>query len=219
MRILFLFLVLTFLFSVAVSAQVQVSKEPRHHNVFENEWVRILDVHLQPGDTSLYHKHSTPSIFLILSNTRTGSQTVIEPRSRNFNKEAIWFEGFYDTPRVHRVWNEDKVPFHTIDIELPHKPTVKLPPPITNPGVTLLFDEKPVRGYKVKVGPGYELNLPAHSSPLVIVGLSGWPSIARVNNKTFEEKGSWIFVPAGKAVRFENQKSTTEVDFALFELR
>lgn len=207
-----------FLLSVAVSAQVQVSKEPRHHNVFENEWVRILDVHLQPGDTSLYHKHSTPSIFLILSNTKTGSQTVVEPRSRNFNKEAIWFEGFYDTPRIHRVWNEDKTPFHTIDIELPHKPTAKLPPPITHAAFSLLFDEKPVRGYRVKVGASATISLPARPTPMVIVGLSEYPAISRVNGKTFEDKGSWLYVPAGKAVEFENSKPG-EVEFALFELR
>jgi hypothetical protein len=32
-----------------------VRNEPRHHNVFENEFARILDVYLAPGDTTLYH--------------------------------------------------------------------------------------------------------------------------------------------------------------------
>src|SRR5271154_5328225 len=58
---------------------IPVSMEPRHHNIFENKWVRILDVHIPPGDTSLFHKHETPSVFLVLSNTKTGSEVIIEP--------------------------------------------------------------------------------------------------------------------------------------------
>src|SRR3977135_1689830 len=60
-------------------AQIPVSKEPRHHNVFENAWVRILDVRIPPADTSLFHKHEIPSVFLVLSNTKTGSEVIIEP--------------------------------------------------------------------------------------------------------------------------------------------
>src|SRR5688572_32749047 len=60
--------------SILVSAQVQVRDEPRHHNVFENEFVRILDVHLGPKDTTLYHLHNTPSVFIIFTNTNVGSQ-------------------------------------------------------------------------------------------------------------------------------------------------
>src|SRR5882762_10137388 len=89
------------------SAQIQVSQEPRHHNVFENAWVRVLDVHIPPGDTSLIHKHSTPSVFMILSNTKTGSEVIVEPEKPSFNDGHIWFEGFYTTPRIHRVWNSD----------------------------------------------------------------------------------------------------------------
>lgn len=33
----------------AAQAQIQVSKEPRHHNVFENKMVRVLDVRIPPG--------------------------------------------------------------------------------------------------------------------------------------------------------------------------
>src|SRR5215475_8061503 len=103
-------------------SQVQVSEEPRHHKVLANEWVRVLDVHIPPHDTTQMHKHSTPSVFLILSNTKTGSQVVVEPAKTSFADGNIWFESFQDKPRIHRVWNEDTVEFHVMDIELPHPP-------------------------------------------------------------------------------------------------
>ena len=50
--------------SFVLTAQVQVSKEPRHKKVLENKYIRLLDVNIPPGDTSLFHIHSTPSVFL-----------------------------------------------------------------------------------------------------------------------------------------------------------
>ncbi|HEY4285891.1 MAG TPA: hypothetical protein VGN00_02220 [Puia sp.] len=204
---------------VDTSKVIQVRKEPRHHDVLDNGWVRILDVHIPPGDTSLYHKHSTPSIFLVLGNTRTGSQTIVEPRHRTFSTEGLWYEDFTDTPRIHRVWNEDKVPFHTIDIELPHKPTGKAGPVVSDPAFTLLFDEKPARGYRVTVARGHGVELAARPTPLVVVGLVKTASIAQVNNKPFKSKGDYLFLPAGQRLVIKNNKSTEQEQFAVFELK
>ncbi|WP_431215377.1 hypothetical protein ACQ86N_12155 [Puia sp. P3] len=33
---------------------MQVRREPRHHDVVDNQWVRILDVRLPPGDTTFF---------------------------------------------------------------------------------------------------------------------------------------------------------------------
>jgi len=51
-----------------VTAQVQVSKEPMHKKVLENKFIRLMNVWLQPGDTTMFHIHSTPSVFLHFSN-------------------------------------------------------------------------------------------------------------------------------------------------------
>ena len=37
---------------------VAVRDEPRHRRRFENEFVRVYDVLVPPGDTTLYHHHS-----------------------------------------------------------------------------------------------------------------------------------------------------------------
>ena len=104
-------------------AQVPVSMEPRHHKVFENEYVRVLDVHIVPGDTSLFHKHELPSVFIVLSNAKTGSELISEGTMTNapVTYGNIWFDGFYSKPRIHRVWNNDTVEFHVMDIELLNK--------------------------------------------------------------------------------------------------
>jgi hypothetical protein len=45
-----------------LSGQVPVHEEPRHHLVFQNKEIRILNVLVPPGDTTQYHIHTTPSL-------------------------------------------------------------------------------------------------------------------------------------------------------------
>jgi hypothetical protein len=204
--------------------QIQVSEEPRHHKVFENAWVRILDVHIPPGDTSLFHKHSTPSVFFILSKTKTGSEVIVEPKKLNLQNGNIWFEGFYDKPRIHRVWNSDTVEFHVIDMELLNtvsgtagqsKASTK---PLDIPSVNLMFDEKPVRGYQMVLPAHASLRIPGRTAPFVIVGLSDATGDLSVNKKPFSKKGDYLFIPSGDEISIVN-KSGKEESFALIELK
>ena len=212
------------LFALNGSAQIQVSQEPCHHNVFENDWVRILDVHIPPHDTSLMHKHSTPSVFMVLSNTKTGSQTLIEPGKPSFANGNIWFEGFYDTPRIHRVWNEDTVEFHVIDMELLHTPASNAHEIPAIPFSKELFNVKPVQAFRVTMPPGKSFTLAALNFPVVVVGLSGpvangpGPS-AMVNDKPFTKKGDFLFLPANSSLlTISNNSGTAEAQFAVFVL-
>jgi len=196
---------------------MQVRKEPRHHDVVDNQWVRILDVRLPPGDTTFYHKHSTPSVFLVLGNTKTGSQTLIEPRHRTFDKEDIWFEDFTDTPRIHRVWNADKVPFHTIDIELPHQPGADFQG-VDITGAELLFDAKSVLAFRMKTAAHIAFSLKTAPCPFVVVLLSGNGAEASVSNKQLKAKGDFAFIAPGQPLTINNT-GATEAQFAVFEIK
>ena len=60
----YFYVIIVFCFSNNVFAQPAVRNEPRHHNVFENDYIRVLDVYLAPDDTTQYHIHATPSVFI-----------------------------------------------------------------------------------------------------------------------------------------------------------
>lgn len=213
-----LFLAMAMLLAFNCSAQIQVSQEPRHHNVCENEWVRILDVHIPPHDTTLMHKHSTPSVFMVLSNTKTGSQVLLEPGKPSFADGNIWFESFADTPRIHRVWNEDTVEFHVIDMELLHTPSSTAHQTPSIPFSKELFDVKPVQAFRVRLPPGGSFTRAFISDPIVIVGLTG-PASATVNDKPFTKKGDFLFVPAdAPQLTVCNHSNTAEAQFAVFVL-
>ncbi len=112
-------LILVLLCSTFAGAQVQVSKEPRHKPVLKNKYIRLLDVWLQPGDTTLFHIHSTPSVFIELSDAVISAQV----KGGDWLKDQsvagkAWYRSFSPDALVHRVANLDTVPFHVNDIEI-----------------------------------------------------------------------------------------------------
>jgi len=155
--------------SLFVTAQIHVRDEPRHHNVFENEFARILDVYLAPGDTTLYHLHNTPSVFIVFTNTNVGSQLIGKQSQKGAN---ITGEVSYDnlnTPRTHRVWNEDTSWFHVMDIELTSTKQRKNIPVLQKHVLKLLFNEHQVIGYSLNLNRGNTLELPASANGYLIV--------------------------------------------------
>jgi hypothetical protein len=212
-------------------AQVPVSQEPRHHDVFENSHVRLLDVHIPPGDTSQIHIHSTPSVFLVLNQVRTGSQVISEEdHSKSPVKvyENLWFEGFYLQPRIHRVWNRDTVEFHVMDIELPNKNYIVIDPPILQKGFIYLFDEKPVRAYRLKLIPGQNITISSRKADILMIRLTDMSGPVRTNEKVYRErntngmvlgkKGDFTYYRSGSTIEIKNEGSGN-TEFAFFELR
>ena len=57
-------------------AQVPVREEPHHKPVLENDYVRLLDVHIKPGDTTLYHIHAAPSVIVHITKSTIGIQVM-----------------------------------------------------------------------------------------------------------------------------------------------
>lgn len=118
-KIRFLLFFTLSILSLKASGQVLVRLEPRHKNILENKYFRLLDVHIAPGDTSLFHIHSTPSFFLIFTSNKVGVQIEGQEwtQSQNIAGES-WYESFLNDSLIHRVTNCDSIPFHVTDIEI-----------------------------------------------------------------------------------------------------
>src|SRR3954471_12338639 len=187
-------------FFCSAQTVMPVKDEPRHHNVFENSFVRVLDVRIKPGDTSLFHKHATPSVFIVLHPVKTGSEVKVEEQKATALSSpdpSITFEGFYKSPRIHRVWNEDTARFHVMDIEILSKGGHAVSTPIQQDGFKLLFDEQPVRAYRLTLQGGTNTQV-QRQNPLLIVGLTDAAQPLSVNSKSFSKEGDFLFVPAGE---------------------
>ena len=168
----YLFINFIILCPLILTAQVPVRDEPRHHNVFENESVRILDAYIAPKDTTQYHLHNTPSVFIILANCKVSSQLWGgQPQSGANLSGTISYDSM-NTPRNHRVWNEDTVWFHVMDIELTAKTFNNRLRPLNNKSLNLIFNDQAAIGYKVKLPAQGKLLLPSSQAGYLLVSLS-----------------------------------------------
>ncbi len=202
-------------------AQIPVSQEPRHHKILENDHLRLLDVHIPPGDTSMIHIHATPSVFVVLNNVKTGSQVISEEdhsKSPIPHFGNIWFEGFYEKPRIHRVWNSDSAEFHVMDIELTNKNYITIDGPIKQAPFTFLFDEKPVRAYRLDLQPAANISILPDRADILIIQLTDSDGSIHVNEKEFHKKGDFLYINSGVKLEIKNS-GNEKTTFAFFELK
>jgi len=102
------------------SEPVPVEQEPHHRWIFENQYVRVLDVVLAPGESTLFHTHSHDSIAVRLTDSKVQEQPAggeWRPASRVQPGDSRYMEGT-NKPYTHRVKNVGNTPFHVIDVEL-----------------------------------------------------------------------------------------------------
>jgi quercetin dioxygenase-like cupin family protein len=99
-----------------VSALVPVGSEGHHHFKLENEYARVFDVLVPPGDSTLYHIHSNDYAYVSLSNVSLKAQILgAQPIDLILrNGEVRYTRG----PITHMVSNPDATPFRNITVEI-----------------------------------------------------------------------------------------------------
>jgi hypothetical protein len=95
---------------------VEITSEPSHHLVFQNEYVRVFDVTVGPHATTLVHKHNHDYLFVTLGDSDVVSVRPGEkPVALKLKDGEVRF-----TPGnfAHAAINQADRPFHNITIEL-----------------------------------------------------------------------------------------------------
>jgi len=208
-------------YSLFTTAQIQVRDEPRHHNVFENDFARILDVYLAPGDTTLYHLHNTPSVFIVFTNTNVGSQLIGKQSQKGAN---ITGEVSYDnlnTPRNHRVWNEDTSWFHVMDIELTSTKQKKNIAALQNPALKLLFNEQQVNGYNLELKAVNNIQLPASINGYLLISKSESDIEYKINTAVqvrIMKSSHYLWIEAGNKLTIKTMGNKT-ANFVLLQFK
>jgi hypothetical protein len=214
------FVVATFFSSLLTAAQLPVRDEPRHHNVFENSYVRLLDVFLSPHDTTQFHIHSTPSVFTTFTKTATGSQLISGQPSGDLSVAGrSWYDSL-STPRIHRVWNEDTTWFHVMDIELvagkPHSS-----PPVLQDPLKLFFNEPLANGYRLQLEAGKRIELPMSATGYLLLSIGDAVTEYRVNDYTqhrIMKSGHYIWIEPGKSFALTSNGKTL-ASFVVLQLK
>lgn len=204
------------LLSAAVFAQqpkeVEIPSEPSHHQVLQNEFVRVFDVTVAPKSSTLVHRHNHDYLFVTLGdsdvvNARTGASPV---PLRLKDGEIRFTPGNFS----HAAINQSDKPFHNLTIELLKPSTgVKtcteacaMPVACTaGPGTICPSIERRIASDQwtalyVTMPPGSRLEKHTHDKPHLVVAITDLDLTQQVGAETRHTQvpaGGYAWVPAG----------------------
>jgi hypothetical protein len=211
--------------SVHAQAPVPVREEPVHKVTLENDYLRMIDVHLAPGKTTLNHIHVIPSVVVNLTNTTILSQEFGQPPAtpRTVAPGDVRYAPYDEVPLTHQVTNQSADVFHVLDIELLRaKGNEPWGPVVAEPKLKLAWEQKLVRVYKVQLDAGGACEIPASSRAWLLVDVSGAAStVTRAMMTESPGKlasGEYAFVPPKSGCQF-GAAAGASAEFVLLELR
>jgi quercetin dioxygenase-like cupin family protein len=105
--------------SIPIDPQ-QIDLEPHHHVLFKNQYVEVMDVRIDPGDTTNFHTHAHDCIYIDLAQAQTQSQSKDKPwgATETSKPGQVEFDSDSQHPFSHQVKNVGSTPYHLISVEL-----------------------------------------------------------------------------------------------------
>jgi len=159
------------LFPSAVQSPVPVVNEPRHHLKFENEYVRVFDVVVPPGDATLFHTHSSDYTFVSIGDATLKAEVMGSQPNDLIVKDGE--TRFTRGPITHRVTNVARTPFRNITIEILKSPgPVGASTPDVSAGHSIVLENDRVRIERLILEPGQTTNIHTHNLSALSVFLT-----------------------------------------------
>jgi hypothetical protein len=164
-----------FLLTNNVLAQVPVRNEPHHKVVLENDYVRLIEVHINPHDTTFTHIHAASSVIVFLSKSTIGTQIAgAQPSIADVMPAQTSYAAYDEKPITHRVWNDGNSVFHVMDIELAKKEPGKDPCEIiSEPDFHLQITKPLVHVYTIDVNAKKIAEIPTSNCAHLLIDISG----------------------------------------------
>jgi quercetin dioxygenase-like cupin family protein len=99
---------------------IPVQLEPHHHPKFQNQYVRVLDVVIPPGESTYFHKHTYDSVAVVIAGGTSQNQGFGEEWTPPGPATAgrIGFTEDSKKPRLHRLKNVGTTTLHILDLEI-----------------------------------------------------------------------------------------------------
>jgi quercetin dioxygenase-like cupin family protein len=208
---------------------VHVFDEPRHKTVFEQGTIRVLDIQIPPGDTTLFHTHDTAMLYVNIGRSQTRSQilgkewsgggastsSAAAPAAPPQAASAMFsVTGYVKEPQTHQVNNVGTSTFRLIGVSNASAGGAGLDD--ETPGIAgeLEIANDYFRGYRHTLAPGASVAAHVHRTPVVVVQVNEGQVKADGASGTLRGSGSFAYVAAGQAHAIANagQAAVTVVE-------
>jgi quercetin dioxygenase-like cupin family protein len=205
---------------------VMVWKEPRHRLVFEKDNIRIISVNIPVGDTSMFHLHDRPTLYVAINgsamqNQNRGSEWD-EPNPGNTRTpgEILYREDYLAKPLNHRVKNIGDQPFRLVGI-LNFGNGSDPADSEALPDVAAELASNWFRAYRHRLAAGESSDTHVHAHPVVVIQTIMGNSDVTEDGHSVDEKtvsGLFSFHKPGVAHQLHNLGSK-EVELVEVEVR
>jgi hypothetical protein len=199
--------------AASAQRQVPVHVEPRHRVVHASDHLQVLDIRIQEGDTTLFHTHDAPMVYVTISPSTTDAQRLggtwsgtvarTPPPGREGGVSAVL--SYAEAPVTHRVTNVGPSLFHLIGILARAAPVddaaTAEPLPGADEGASAWF-----RTARLDLGPGQQAYAEAHAPVALVLVRDGRVAIHHADGWTtsLETAGAVRVVGPGSSYRVEN---------------
>jgi len=173
-----------FAFAVLAAAQgaapiIEITAEPNHHVMFENEFVRVFKVQLAPHAAMIVHTHRHDYFFTSLGESHIENDVVGQPPALRTFRDGETF--FVPGDFAHTAKNLSDQTFRVVAVELmrndkaqmEHKYDEDRGLHILNGGTQdILFVKDGVRASELQLQPGGVLPKHHHNGPHVVIAVT-----------------------------------------------
>jgi quercetin dioxygenase-like cupin family protein len=182
---------------------VNILQEPRHRTVHTDGDLRLLDVQINPGDTTLPHTHDSAILYTFISNGEGP-----------LNGRVSSVITYVDEQFTHRVTNEGPGLFRIIAMASYAAPYEKTATPVTGLALEPQLENAWFRSFRLEIAAGESSADITHGYPVAIVQVSeGLLHVSRADGITSELKaaGDWAWRTAGQAYQIHNKADSPVV--------
>ena len=196
------------------AAVVPVYREPHHHVMFESPLVRVLDVRVAHGDTSLFHVHAEHHVGVVISGSARWGQALGHAGAVGPGDSvgAILDNATSELPYTHRVANLDSALFRYLMGQFLKESEIVSAPLPDEPSVKLERETSRGRVYRIRLLPGQETSLHRHAQPGLSIEISNGKVVltgdASVASSSESGAGAWWWREAGHAHSIRNASNT-----------
>jgi len=198
--------------SAVVAAQVPLTKEPQHRVTFENSQMRIFDVNIPPGETSLDHRHDRDIVTVSMTGgTEIRTQNTGQPWTTRGPRplgDATVAE-YAGKPASHKEENTGKSAYQLFAVENLKASGWTTTPAATGLATKLMTEARSFRIYDVRLAQQLSQTSHTHAVPTVAVLVAGkvmsdGPDThakanapAAVGLRQLDQPGQWVLIPQG----------------------
>jgi quercetin dioxygenase-like cupin family protein len=201
---------LTTVFALAQPAAVDITAEPHHHVVLQNQYVRVFKVELAPRDQIQMHRHDHDYVFVTVGDSEIENDVAGKPPAtlKLQDGDTRFLPGGFS----HVVKDLANTPFRNVTVEFLQDEKARKTPSakweeergvdILEGGTQdILFVKDGVRVTDVQLQPGASIPKHRHAGPHLVVSLSDYElrsDVVGKSSKTMQQKtGDVSWVPGG----------------------